>query len=414
MPGYQFITLETYSRVPSKNKKKQSARGVAKEAERAPEASQHIDNPRAPIYVYGDKPSEIVTQAEKLAQQYKDLKGRKIRKDGQVLLAGIASYPIPTSEFDIHADHFKEWTRLNFKFLKNEYGDQLTGIVLHVDESHPHIHFYVLPKPSNEGYLHIRSVHCGMAARDQVHEKEMGAGKIRSRLYKEAMRAFQDRYFETVGKPLGMAREGPKRRRLSRKQWKEEQAHQERQAQQQRQLDEQQKKVDQKTAHCERRFEEAKDKIQEAKKVRLKVLKAKAQVVQLNESAERKVNEAAELNSGSIWSRMNKTISHYIEQVSALKAKVKHWMERALNAEHEYEKQRKRALELNEQVIHNGNRADRAERENSQLIQRAVLQQKSINQLKQENQCITALARAGRFIEIAEHQQKQEKVNYGI
>jgi len=44
------------------------------------------------------------------------------------------------------------------------------------------------------------------------------------RAYKKAMRDFQDSYYEAVGKPCGLTREGAKKRRLSRTEWKAEQA----------------------------------------------------------------------------------------------------------------------------------------------------------------------------------------------
>ncbi|MGI2180563.1 hypothetical protein [Shewanella frigidimarina] len=106
-------------------------------------------------------------------------------------------------------------------FLKSEYGDAYRCTVLHTDELYPHLHFYAVP-PSIDGQVHIRSIHCGMAARDTVKDvkNQKGTGKQRTLLYRNAMRAFQDRYFELVGSRSGLLRVGPKVRRLTRDAWR--------------------------------------------------------------------------------------------------------------------------------------------------------------------------------------------------
>jgi hypothetical protein len=112
--------------------------------------------------------------------------------------------------------------------VREQYGDQLKAVFAHVDERFPHLHFWCLPDdPSADATL----LHPGKVAKREVearlkHEgapprEAVAAG---NRALKAAMRAWQDSYHRAVGAPLGMRRDGPKRRRLSRAQWSAEQA----------------------------------------------------------------------------------------------------------------------------------------------------------------------------------------------
>lgn len=221
MAGYQFFHIETYARIPSKNHKKQSAKGIAKEAERYPEASLHVKNPQPYKLMFGSTPMEAVDLAEKRADKAKDKIGRKLRKDAQILLGGVVSYPVPMAELNPNDEALKQWLNLNYKFLRKKYGKTLKSIIAHVDESFFHLHFYVVPDVDNDGKMNIGQVHDGVLARSMVGGKQ---AKEKMRAYKEAMRTLQDDYYESVGKPCGLTREGANKRRLSRSEWKVEQA----------------------------------------------------------------------------------------------------------------------------------------------------------------------------------------------
>ena len=235
MAGYQFIHVETYARVPSnRTDKKQSARNIAREAERHPGACPHVANPLPAKLMYGCTPSEAVDLAESRASMAVDRLGRKLRKDAQILLGGVVSYPVPLEQLTPDDEDLKQWLKLNFKFLRNKYRDTLKSIVAHFDESSSelkssyfHLHFYVVPELTESKLMSISQVHQGIKARELVGGAK---AKAKMRAYKDAMRAFQDEYFEYVGKPCGLTKDGPKRRRLSRKEWKSDQAAAERQA----------------------------------------------------------------------------------------------------------------------------------------------------------------------------------------
>lgn len=240
MAGYQFFHVETYARISSKNHKKQSARGIAKEAERVPEACQHVDSPRPYKLMFGCTPSAAVDLAEKRAKKAKDKLGRKLRKDAQIILAGVASYPVPIAELHPNDEGLNQWLQLNYKFLRKKYGNKIESIVAHTDERFFHIHFYIIPELDDAGRMNIGQVHDGILARDLVGGKQ---AKEKMRAYKNAMRALQDDYFESVGKLCGLTREGANKRRLSRSAWKVEQAAAERLASSLKTVDEIEKRA---------------------------------------------------------------------------------------------------------------------------------------------------------------------------
>lgn len=221
MEGYQFIHLEAYSRVSSKKNKRQSARNVINEAIRVTEASTHISNIKPPALVFGNSPEKALELAEKQAELAKDNIGRKFRKDGLILAAGVASYPARTDEISFDNEDLQRWLKLTIRFLSKKYGEQLKSIVVHSDEPYWHCHFYLVPNLDVNNHLDIGLVHDGISARNAFSTQ---SAKIKMKAYSDAMRAFQDDYYSSVSTHCGLTRDGPRRRRLTRKEWKIEQA----------------------------------------------------------------------------------------------------------------------------------------------------------------------------------------------
>lgn len=220
MAGFQFITVQQYSFTASKDNKRQSARNVAAEADRFALACPHINHLKQPVRLYGCSANEAVDEAEQIFKSAKDKLGRKIRKDANILLAGVTSYPIPIAELNPIDENLKKWIKLNLQFFREKYGAFYKSAIAHVDEKYFHIHFFVLPEVNENNVLNFSSIHDGIRARGSV--SKLGA-KAKVRAYSEAMRSFQDEYYEKVGIPCGLTREGPKRRRLTRKEWVHEQ-----------------------------------------------------------------------------------------------------------------------------------------------------------------------------------------------
>lgn len=232
MSGFQFIHVECYARRASTKqpnakkgketkarKVKLTASEVAAEADREPDATPHIEQPKPPQLVYGTTARAVVLEAEKRAEASKDVKGRKIRADTAIMLAGVASHPFTPEE--VAADpakkrEYETWRKLTVDHLQRKYGTALKSVVEHSDERHMHLHFYAIPE-AGVGF-NAKSLHDGFEAakpaKDAAEQK---------RLYTEAMRQMQDRYFEEVGARCAQARTGPKRERLSREDWNQRQ-----------------------------------------------------------------------------------------------------------------------------------------------------------------------------------------------
>ena len=232
MAGYQFFHVECYAREESKKgqtitKKKSdgtfSSKEVAKgkkgniryviaETGREPGNCDHVDNPQPPLIVMGNL-DQVEQEATEWAEQATDEKGRKLRKDGACLLAGVISLPRSNEE------DWPEFRDRSVKWLKEKYGDNLRCVVEHQDESHPHIHFYCVAKNGQS----FDDLHEGKRAQKEAkgEGKDKGGQNV---AYAEAMRATQDDFSNRVGQRFGLTRLGPGVQRLPRPVWKAQQA----------------------------------------------------------------------------------------------------------------------------------------------------------------------------------------------
>lgn len=217
---YQFIHVESYSlstpkKASSINKKTKktspksaghSVSYIVKEALREPGSIPHIENPLPPTYLYGKPLEQLEETCKAWAMSLKDARGHAMRKDALCLLSGVISAPN-----DIAPDAWDAFEKDAVEHLKKKYGDSLETVIAHYDESHPHIHFYVVPRPG----MRFESVHQGRAAAAEA--KALGKKKgEQNQAYKQAMREFQDEFYDAVGIEHGFTRIGPGRRRLTR------------------------------------------------------------------------------------------------------------------------------------------------------------------------------------------------------
>lgn len=211
--GYQFAHVNTYSRSAAKGSGSGwSAQDIADEAERKPSACHHVEEPQAPTLLYGVMPSTAVKRAEAWAKQAKDRIGRKLRADGLCIVAGVVSVPEGFSEWN-------DYKKSAIEYLKEKHGERLLSVVEHTDEEFPHFHFYVVPKDGET----MEDIHEGLKARNEKREEK----KITSEqniAYQEAMTQFQDLFYKNVAERFGLLRDGPKRERLSRAEYKAKKA----------------------------------------------------------------------------------------------------------------------------------------------------------------------------------------------
>lgn len=189
-----------------------SVRSIVAEANREPGAIPHIEAPQPPTLLFGKPIEELEATCETWAASTTDAIGRKTRKDALCLLGGVFSAPDGTDPV--------AWVRIKgdaLEWLQGRYGDRLQTVLEHTDESHPHCHFYVVPRPGES----FDAIHDGKRAANELGKSSLKGD--RNAAYKTAMRSFQDDYHEHVGAPNGMSRLGPGRRRLTREEWKLEQ-----------------------------------------------------------------------------------------------------------------------------------------------------------------------------------------------
>lgn len=210
--AYQFARLQTFSRKGTSTNR--SVSDILKEAERRAAHCPHVENPGQPIIVEGLTPSDLMTEIE---QRCDGGRGKRIRKDRHVLEAGVASYPTKVCDLDTdETNRLDRWIEDATEHMRKDMADrgvQLVSVVQHMDEEHPHLHFYGLPIAAD---LNAKKTHPGHAAQDQAKKSQE---KNPSTAYRHAMRDWQDRFHEAVSEHHGHARLGPKRRRMDRTSW---------------------------------------------------------------------------------------------------------------------------------------------------------------------------------------------------
>jgi hypothetical protein len=212
--GYQFFHIATYGLSAAKKRSKNgtdsrlTVREVIAEAAREIGACPHVAKAQPPTLLYGPAWQELEAEVNDIHNRSVDAIGRRMRRDATVLLGGIASYPRDGSSY-------QAWRQATLTWLQREFGkEHLRTVVEHLDEAHPHLHFYVV----NPNGGNVKTIHPGFVA-----AKSAQTPKEQHRAYTTAMRQLQDRFWEEVSAPLGMARIGPARRRLTRAQWSQEQ-----------------------------------------------------------------------------------------------------------------------------------------------------------------------------------------------
>jgi hypothetical protein len=193
-----------------------SAMDVIAEACRYAGATPHVGAPQPPRVLHGLGPADLqvwYAQVCALADAQRTPVGtgtRKQRMDTPILLGAVASYPELANESNCG---YVEWRDLTLAFMRQRYGAHLVTVLEHVDEAHGHVHALV----ANHG-ASVKTLHAGHAA-----AMKLVGPKPRSDAYKGAERALQDEFHAQVAGPCGLARVGPRRRRLTRAEWHSDQ-----------------------------------------------------------------------------------------------------------------------------------------------------------------------------------------------
>lgn len=230
--AFQFIHMTAYSR--KGDGKGRSTSYVFSEARRDPSATLHVPNPSPPIVVYGSTIDEVDrlhdATADAAVTTPKGGKPRRVQKSQHTLMTVVASHPHTMEEVRADPDkrrEAEEWEKRTVAWLRSQYGDKLASVIRHEDESHYHLHAYVLP---DDPAMRASALHPGQVAKAAVMaagpadgEDSKAMNRRGDQAYKQAMREWQDSYHDMVAVPCGLTRLGPQRRRLTRAEWQAEQ-----------------------------------------------------------------------------------------------------------------------------------------------------------------------------------------------
>jgi hypothetical protein len=225
--AYQFIHVEAYGRhgahLKNSKKRKPSMFGIRDEMIRAPHACSHVINPQPPKVLFGLSPAAAFDLAAGRGAHAVDKIGRRLRPEALVALVGAATWPVLTADVkrDPEAlDRYLRWRDATLAWLQSQWGNLLVSVVEHMDELRPHLHFVVVPEVDLDNRLRIASVHAGHRAATNCKDAG-GKPREQSKAYMEAMKAFQDCYYNEVAVRFGLTRIGPRLQRLTRDEWKE-------------------------------------------------------------------------------------------------------------------------------------------------------------------------------------------------
>jgi hypothetical protein len=215
----QFIRLTGYGEKPGRGQPSYATiKGIIAEAVRSAHNAPHVAFPREPRKIFGIDPLEVAHQATELLHRARDTMGRRLRKSCVVLIAGVATYPIPKSDmggFVSDGDVYSSWEQETLEFLKKEHGETLKCVLRHEDETHLHIHFYILPKLNIDGHLDFHHAHPGRYARADAVERGVCTA-AQDAAYTNATVEYQNRYHANVSRRFGHERTGPRRKRVDR------------------------------------------------------------------------------------------------------------------------------------------------------------------------------------------------------
>lgn len=193
-----------------------SVSDILAEMDRKPGHCGHVQHPAPPRYFVGgvaDVEAAVTAWTASQSTEYRLKSGkigkRKMRSDAPSMAAGVISFP---------KDREQEWPEFRANAiaeLQARYDDRLRCVAEHLEEAHPHLHFYLVPLPGEK----FGVVHDGYAASREARKQP--GNKIRT-AFQDAMRGWQDWISEKIGSPFALARIGPARARSTRKAWKKD------------------------------------------------------------------------------------------------------------------------------------------------------------------------------------------------
>jgi hypothetical protein len=208
--SYQFLHVYTFSQGG-----KHTVGKAIGEAFRDEKDSQHVENPVVPVPLFGSR-NDIEKAVKNYIENHKDSRGHRLRIDGQILRGDVVSFPVGMPEKDRKAAE-----KDVIEYYKKKYGKAFRAAVPHSDESHDHLHLFIIPEPDQ----HFLTIHPGYEAKREIDRKNQLIKKNKTSetkgyanmAYRQAMVGLQDEFYNEIGKKYGLARLGPSRERLEQK-----------------------------------------------------------------------------------------------------------------------------------------------------------------------------------------------------
>lgn len=209
--SHALIVTSSKPRNPPKDwKPKSTVSGVCGEAERLETHVGHLahqEGYQADFdVVYGIAPTLLSFQISNRAKEMKS-NGERLKSDQCVMCSGVFSYP--ETECD---ENFFSWLADSMEYLKDKYGDKLKSVVVHYDESYPHLHFFLADMKT----LSVGELDPIRIARKKEEQKKIDTGKNDAGDYiykpkmsaqKEALSEWLDDYYLKVSSKYDHARE---------------------------------------------------------------------------------------------------------------------------------------------------------------------------------------------------------------
>jgi len=222
----QFVSIQVFSRKPDSGNR--TVDWILDEADRVQGTFVHVEKPRPAVLVYGCAISELKVEHERAVTEgrvvIKSGHSRAIGKNQNTLAGIVASHPFLVDEVECDSakmEQYLGWENSVVSWLKETYRDELKSVVRHTDEGHMHIHAFVLPANLKAADLHpgVASKKEAVASAINQGHGRLSATEIGDKAYTEAMRIWQDSFYQAVSIHHGHGRTGPMRPRLTRGQW---------------------------------------------------------------------------------------------------------------------------------------------------------------------------------------------------
>lgn len=207
-PRYMFWHEIAFAIKASNPRKVWDIDHIINEICRTPENSHHVPAPLLPYSEYGlrvDQLLEFVKELKASAKQRTETytvrgvtRTRKQSVTKPIMLVGVASYPEPDMR---DTEERRRWIDLVVEAVKARVKADhglLVSAVLHIDESHSHLHLVYVSSPP--GSL-VRSLHWGFRASEAEPVKSK-----KGEAYRSGCERIQDWFFESVGSKMGWLR----------------------------------------------------------------------------------------------------------------------------------------------------------------------------------------------------------------